>query len=64
VKQYYVESRIKGISYIKKEEGRLIGFVTSCVGTVLLNILLKERGKEVSKGREENEEDVSSYWMN
>jgi len=33
IKKYYVESRRKGVSYLQQEEIRLIGFVTSCVGT-------------------------------
>jgi hypothetical protein len=39
------------------KRGKLIGLVTSCVGTAFGNTLLKER----QKGREEEEEDVSSY---
>jgi hypothetical protein len=38
--------RRKGISYIKLRESRLTGFVTSCVGTAFLNILLEEIMKE------------------
>jgi hypothetical protein len=37
----------------------LTGLVTSCVGTAFENTLLKEK----SKGREDEEEGVSSYWM-
>jgi hypothetical protein len=33
----------------------LFGFVTSCVATAFRNTLLK--------GREDEEEDVSSYWV-
>ena len=37
----------------------LLGFVTSCVGTDFQNTLLKE----ICKGREDEEEDVSGYRM-
>jgi hypothetical protein len=33
MKKDYTESRKKEISYIQYQEGRLIGLVTSCVGT-------------------------------
>jgi hypothetical protein len=37
----------------------LNGLLTSCVITAFYNTLLKER----YRGREEEEEEVSSYWM-
>ena len=48
-----------GTSYIQWNEGRLTGLVTFCVGTAFWNTLLKE----IYKGREDEEEDVSSCWM-
>jgi len=41
--KYYTESRRREISYIQQKEGRLTGLVTSCIGIVLHNTLLKER---------------------
>jgi hypothetical protein len=59
VKEYYVESRRKGTSYMPCYEGRLTRLITSCVGILFCNTLLKER----QTGREYNEEDLSSYRM-
>jgi hypothetical protein len=36
------ESRRRGMSYKQYKEGRVTGFVTSCVGTAFKNALLKE----------------------
>jgi len=38
-----LESRSRGISYMKKENGRLTGLLTFCVETAFYNELLKER---------------------
>jgi len=43
MKKDYTESRKKGTTYIQHHEGRLIGWVTSSVGTAFLKVLLKER---------------------
>jgi hypothetical protein len=57
MKKYCVESRRRrGISYIKQEEVSLTGLLRNC----LLNTLLKE----IWKGRQDEEEEVSSYCMN
>ena len=40
-KKCYKKSRRKGISYKQWREGKLIGLVTSCVGTAFWNTLLK-----------------------
>ena len=40
-------------------KGSLDGLLTSCIITAFYNTLLKER----DRGREEEEEEVSSYWM-
>jgi hypothetical protein len=45
-KIYITYRRRKGISNIKLKESRITGLVTSCVGTVFLNTLLKEILKE------------------
>jgi hypothetical protein len=42
---YYLESRSRGISYMKYVNGRRIGLVTFCVETAFYNGLLKERYK-------------------
>ena len=42
---YYLESRSRGISYMKYVNGRRTGLVTFCVETVFYNGLLKERYK-------------------
>jgi len=44
-------------SCIQQNDGRLTGMVTFCTGTAFWNTLFKER----YKGREDEEEDVSSY---
>ena len=43
MKKCYLESMSRGISYMKKENGRLTGLVTSYVETAFYNKLLKER---------------------
>jgi hypothetical protein len=45
MKKYYLESRSKGISYMKYVNGRQTGLVTFCVETAFYNELLKERHK-------------------
>jgi hypothetical protein len=45
MKKYYLESRSRGISYMKKVNGRLTELVTFCVETAFYNGLLKERYK-------------------
>jgi hypothetical protein len=42
---YYLESRSRGISYMKYENGRRTGSVTFYVETAVYNGLLKERFK-------------------
>jgi hypothetical protein len=41
--KHYLESRSRGISYMKEVNGRLIGLVIFCVETAFYNRLLKER---------------------
>ena len=43
--KYYLESRSRGISYMKYVNGRRTGLVTFCVETAFYNGLLKERYK-------------------
>jgi hypothetical protein len=43
IKKYYLESRSKGISYMKYVNGRLTGLVTFYAETAFYNGLLKER---------------------
>jgi len=43
MKMYYLESRSRGISYMKYVNGRRTGLVTFCAGTVFYSGLLKER---------------------
>jgi len=43
MKKYCLESRSRGISYMKYVNGRLNELVTICVETALYNRLLKER---------------------
>jgi hypothetical protein len=43
MKKYYLESRSRGISYMKYLNGRLTGLVTFCVETAFYNGLLKKR---------------------
>jgi len=45
MKKYCLESRNRGISYMKYVNGRLTGLVTFCVETAFYNVLLKERYK-------------------
>jgi hypothetical protein len=47
MKKYYLESRSRGISYMKYVyvNGRQTGLVTFCVETAFYNGLLKERYK-------------------
>jgi len=45
MKIYYLESRSRGISYMKYVNGRRTGLVTFCVETAFYNGLLKERYK-------------------
>jgi hypothetical protein len=45
MKKYYLESRSRGISYMKYVNGRLTGLVTFCVETAFYSGLLKERLK-------------------
>jgi hypothetical protein len=43
MKMYYLESRSRGISYMKYVNGRRTRLVTFCVETAFYNGLLKER---------------------
>jgi len=45
MKMYCLESRSRGISYMKYVNGRRTGLVTYCVETAFYNGLLKERYK-------------------
>jgi hypothetical protein len=45
MKKYYLESRSRGISYMKYVKGRRTGWVTFCAETAFYNGLLKERLK-------------------
>jgi hypothetical protein len=45
MKMYYLESRSRGISYMKYVNGRRTGLVTFCVETAFYNRSLKERYK-------------------
>jgi hypothetical protein len=63
MKMYYLESRSRGISYMKYVNGRRTGLVTFCVETAFYNGLLKERYKGGYKRQEDKEEDVGSYRM-
>jgi hypothetical protein len=45
MKMYYLESRSRGISYMKYVNGRQTGLVTFCEETAFYNGLLKERYK-------------------
>jgi hypothetical protein len=49
MKMYYLESRSRGISYMKYVNGRQTGLVTFYVETAFYE--------------EDKEEDVGSYWM-
>jgi hypothetical protein len=46
MKKYCLESRSRGISYMKYVNGRRTGLVTFCVETAFYNGLLKERYKD------------------
>jgi hypothetical protein len=46
MKKHYLESRSRGISYMKQVNGRLTGLVTFCVETAFYNRLWKERLKK------------------
>jgi hypothetical protein len=43
MKKYCLESRNRGISYMKYVKGRRTGLVTFCIETAIYNGLLKER---------------------
>jgi len=45
MKKYYLESRSRGISYMKDVNERRTGLVTFCVETAFYNGLVKERYK-------------------
>jgi hypothetical protein len=45
MKKHCLESRSRGISYMKYVNGRRTGWVTFCVETAFYNGLLKERYK-------------------
>ena len=45
MKMYYLESRSRGISYMRYVNGRQTGLVTFCIETAFYNGLLKERYK-------------------
>jgi hypothetical protein len=46
MKMYYLESRRRGISYMKYVNGRRTGLVAFCVETAFYNGLLKGKIKE------------------
>jgi hypothetical protein len=48
-----------GTFFAQRNEGRLNGLLTSCLGTAFENALFKER----RKGREDEGKDVSIYWL-
>jgi hypothetical protein len=62
MKMYYLDSRSRGIFYMKYINGRRTGLVTFYVETVFYNGLLEERYKGRYKWQEDKE-DVRSYWM-
>jgi hypothetical protein len=45
MKKCYLESRSRGLSYMKYVKARLIRLVTFCIETAFYNRLLKERYK-------------------
>jgi hypothetical protein len=47
MKMYCLESRSRGISYMKYVKGRRTGLVTFCIEIAFYNELLKERYKGV-----------------
>jgi hypothetical protein len=51
MKKYYLESRSRGISYMKYVNERRTGLVTFCVETAFYNGLLKERYKKDRSGK-------------
>jgi hypothetical protein len=57
-----LESRSRGISYMKYVNRRRTGLVTFCTETAFYNELLKERYKGEQKWQEDKE-DVRRYWM-
>jgi hypothetical protein len=57
--KYYKQSGRKETSYIQHDEGRLTGLVTSCVEAAFYTKVFKER----LRGGEDEEVDVSSYWI-
>jgi hypothetical protein len=64
MKKYCLESKSRGISYMKYVNWRRTGLITFCVETAFDNGLLKERykggGIEVT-GRQRKK--TGSYWM-
>jgi hypothetical protein len=63
MKKYSKNSRRRVPCCIQYNEGRLTGLVPFCVGTAHYNTVLKGRWREGEKLWEEEEEDISSYWM-
>ena len=57
IEKFYKDSKRRGTSYIQQNERRLIGFVTSCVGTAYKNMLLTARQNRGQKWREDMGED-------
>jgi hypothetical protein len=59
MKKYFLESRRKGISYVKQKEGRLTGLVISG-----RNCILKHFIEENIQGKtKDDEEDLNSHRM-
>lgn len=59
IKNYYKGSRSNVTSCIQLNEESLTGLLTSCIETAFKYTLLKEKLKR----REDEKEDLSSYWM-
>ena len=59
VKKYYNESRKKGTSYMRQNKGKVSELAKFCIGTEFYITLLKEKWR----GHEDEEKDVSDYWM-
>jgi hypothetical protein len=59
IRMSYIQSRRKGTSLIQRKQKRLTGMVTSCVRTAFQHTLLKTK----IRGRKDEEENASSYWM-